>query len=817
MVTPNTTDFYRFCDLVMKSVGEMSPPLYDLPWLPGFDECNTDYERIKKFMSMPFLKDFKITMSDQHSAKKNDSKAKRKREHGNEAWRANKISLALRCYTESIFFADSSEEKALGYGNRSCVLSRIGVHEAVLQDIDLAIKHNFPIDRRPRLLIRRAQSLYELGRDKEALKEYDDCLELIKSENISLSKALDEVIQQGRKKCLHTKRKEAIEDLENRISTIPFFVHEVNLLTPKNEVNQSELVKIDNIPVSDDKNSENCLMHSRLMHPLHAQNPPAVKLNWNDEYGWHIVAARTIKPGELLIRDIPYSCRLQYDRLLLNCYRCSKRCINLIPCRRCTQVGFCSETCEQAAWEPLWSSDNKLSSTTNPSLPSHYFECGLVDRLLLDDYAGWKRLRKALSSKLTTVAEKCKVFIDKLPEDDIIGGPNISWLSFALLARTSPTTLLELIKTSLDKLSCQVDSKQVHEELLSFTGHRVVPQKGWDDYTSIGWLITNSDKRKPSDLWQRCVAAVYLTFCLEAGGYPLQREDNIPENNHSNSSLLPFTWASTCILHHLQCVSSNGHSLSQPEYFLSEETRKELTEPGIDLNLLSSIELSNCLYPVLSLINHSCDPNVTNVTQSEFQCSIYSLRPIQCNEVIYGNYGLHYAVHSLTERQNSLKSQYHFQCTCTACVNNWSGMNSNIVRSMDFQLKCFTCSGAIVSNALNDNNKVELPKGGQLCYCSQQIQMKSISRFQKLFFNDLFNKFDTIPLSFQKTSPNKINDKFLNKFIAYTTRMLSTDCLYGILQRPCIQLDWLQELLKQLFDLQHTSWSYESEIIRSAF
>ncbi|VDQ09824.1 unnamed protein product [Trichobilharzia regenti] len=85
-------------------------------------------------------------VSDQHSAKKNDSTAKRKREQGNEAWRANKISLALRCYTESIFFADSCEEKALGYGNRSCVLSRIGVHEAVLQDIDLAIKVVGPLD-----------------------------------------------------------------------------------------------------------------------------------------------------------------------------------------------------------------------------------------------------------------------------------------------------------------------------------------------------------------------------------------------------------------------------------------------------------------------------------------------------------------------------------------------------------------------------------------------------------------------------------------------------------------------------------------------
>lgn len=81
-----------------------------------------------------------LLVSDQSSAVKNNSIAKQKREQGNEAWRTNNLSLALRYYTEAIFFASSSEEKALGYGNRSCVLSRIGVHEAVLQDIDLAIK-----------------------------------------------------------------------------------------------------------------------------------------------------------------------------------------------------------------------------------------------------------------------------------------------------------------------------------------------------------------------------------------------------------------------------------------------------------------------------------------------------------------------------------------------------------------------------------------------------------------------------------------------------------------------------------------------------
>ncbi|CAH8528883.1 unnamed protein product [Heterobilharzia americana] len=688
----------------------------------------------------------------------------------------------------------------------------------------LYIQYNFPIDRRPRLLVRRAQSLYLLGRNKEALEEYDNCLELIKSESITIHNSMNEAIRIGREKCMNSEKNEGKEkkDVLNNTSSIPFFVHEAKTLTIKNYNNKDKTKNIHVTSAGGNKNDENCNLHPRIFYPLNVQNPPAVILNWNEEFGWHIVAARTIEPGELLIRDTPYSCRLQSDRLLFNCYRCSKRCINLIPCRNCTQVGFCSEACEQAAWDPVWSLDT-ISPISNLSLPWHCFECGLVDRLTLEDYAGWKRLRNtSLSTGLTASMKKWKVFIDKLSDDDIIGGPNISWLAFALLARTSPTTLNRLVKTSLNKLACKVGSKQ-DDGLLSFTGRRVVPQSDWDDYTSIGWLATNSDKRKTGDLWQRCVAAVYLTLCLEAGGYPIQREENVLENDQPTSTSLPFIWASTCMLHHLQCISSNGHSLSVPEYILSENAGIRPTIPGIDLNKLSSVEISTCLYPVLSLINHSCDPNVTNVTESEFRCAVYSLRPIKCGEMIYGNYGLHYAVHSLKERQNSLWSQYHFHCKCQACLDDWSAMNNSksIIGDgiMNFQLKCFTCSGAIVSNVAAPflNQESNLTKIGKQCHCSQHIQMKSIGRFQKLLFNDLLTKLDSIPLTFQKTPPKEITDKFLSKFFTYATRMLNTKHLYGVLRRPCIHLDWLQELLKQLFDLQHTSWSYESEIIRSTF
>ncbi len=34
------------------------------------------------------------------------------------------------------------------------------------------------------------------------------------------------------------------------------------------------------------------------------------------------------------------------------------------------------------------------------------------------------------------------------------------------------------------------------------------------DYSAAAWLVANSEHRTPIDLWQRTVAAVFLTYCL---------------------------------------------------------------------------------------------------------------------------------------------------------------------------------------------------------------------------------------------------------------------------------------------------------------
>ncbi|KYO23855.1 histone-lysine N-methyltransferase SMYD3 [Alligator mississippiensis] len=70
------------------------------------------------------------------------------------------------------------------------------------------------------------------------------------------------------------------------------------------------------------------------------------------------------------------------------------------------------------------------------------------------------------------------------------------------------------------------------------------------------------------------------------------------------------------------------------------------------------------LYPSMSLLNHSCDPNCVIVFEG-YQLLLHSVREIQIGEELTISY-----IESLmpsNERQKQLKRQYCFECDCLQC------------------------------------------------------------------------------------------------------------------------------------------------------
>lgn len=137
-----------------------------------------------------------------------------------------------------------------------------------------------------------------------------------------------------------------------------------------------------------------------------------------------------------------------------------------------------------------------------------------------------------------------------------------------------------------------------------------------DHFCTVYTLEGNETKRKVNDLFIRnCYAAVMVSFMTLVGL-------KIPDHQ------LGIVGES---LVHIMCVvSSNAHEITQ------YTVRKTWSLPK------KCLEVASLLMPVLSLLNHHCDPNVIRHNYNG-TIVLRALQPISKNsQVIYNNYVHHY-------------------------------------------------------------------------------------------------------------------------------------------------------------------------------
>lgn len=89
-----------------------------------------------------------------------------------------------------------------------------------------------------------------------------------------------------------------------------------------------------------------------------------------------------------------------------------------------------------------------------------------------------------------------------------------------------------------------------------------------------------------------------------------------------------------------------------------------------DLHLVTmSSRIFTAIFPKISMLNHSCDPNIRNCFEGRF-LRIHAARDIAENEEISNCYGPNYKLMPTADRKNALKQQYCFDCSCTHCTAN---------------------------------------------------------------------------------------------------------------------------------------------------
>ena len=236
---------------------------------------------------------------------------------------------------------------------------------------------------------------------------------------------------------------------------------------------------------------------------------------------------------------------------------------------------------------------------------------------------------------------------------------------FAFLAiRTLVVTPLDVIYKHCEPLS-ECEGNNINCNIQSDELYRS------NSYDAICGLVTHAENRTAHDLFRRAAIAIFLLRCLCFGGFF--------ETKNPSADVLSGTGG--LLLSHLQSFPCNAH---------------EVAEFALDPDAVATSvphELGAGIYATLSLFNHSCDPAVTRSFYGD-HCIVRAIRLVRAGDELSDNYGAVFAMQSRSERRAKLLPQYFFECSCTACAEDWPLYST--LRETGPKWRCTNCSAAFL-------------------------------------------------------------------------------------------------------------------------
>ncbi|CAG2067077.1 unnamed protein product, partial [Timema podura] len=209
-------------------------------------------------------------------------------------------------------------------------------------------------------------------------------------------------------------------------------------------------------------------------------------------------------------------------------------------------------------------------------------------------------------------------------------------------------------------------------------------------YLSVYHLVRHHSHRSIDDWLQRTGMAVFLFRCLQVSGY--FGEDSFLSGTHLNPDHL---LVGGLLLRHLQSLQFNAHEISELQLGDKKESK--------------SVFLGGGLYPTLALFNHSCNPGVTRYFRGT-SVVVRTVATHRQGEMLAENYGPIFTQDPRAHRQATLKEQYHFECVCAPCRQDWpkfEDMNPGLLR-----FRCDSgdgCSQVLEVAAETDQFMVQCP------------------------------------------------------------------------------------------------------------
>ncbi|KAK0060383.1 SET and MYND domain-containing protein 4 [Biomphalaria pfeifferi] len=377
-----------------------------------------------------------------------------------------------------------------------------------------------------------------------------------------------------------------------------------------------------------------------------SQASKALTLNNMPEKGRHLLANRFIPKGSSIIVERPFAAVLlpdQYENLCHHCF--SKLPVTSIGCDQCTYVQFCNEVCKEASWTSY-----------------HKTECRYLD-LLHSVGIAHLSLRIVLCAKLPFLKDF-------------------------------------LLNNQKYRLSDDVLAKGLN-------------QNGKYDrsYISVYDLMTHEENTEPLDMLQYTLtAALLLTTLIHSGVF--HQVDASGDAKCVSHSLIDFMLGmkqdsteklpadisdvGDLLLRHILQLVCNAHAITS----LQAVSRPDEVSQTHDTEQMENILLKkarNCKLFKNELEQFSSKSKRKRDYSGQVSLSfigdtliVRTVHDVNSGEEIFNCYGPHHCRMRREERQEILKSQYHFDCFCTRCSSGDS------CKERFSALKCPSCRGVLL-------------------------------------------------------------------------------------------------------------------------
>ncbi|XP_040571561.1 SET and MYND domain-containing protein 4 [Lepeophtheirus salmonis] len=349
-----------------------------------------------------------------------------------------------------------------------------------------------------------------------------------------------------------------------------------------------------------------------------------------------VVAHEKVDLGETLFIESPYAMVLLPGFYSTLCHHCTKAFVAPIPCLKCTQPRFCSEKCRSIAWDVY-----------------HQFECtGL----------------------------------------DLAHSVGIAHLALRIILNAGFPLIKSLMK-DIHKVWKYKGSLNFEE--IDFVDNDICNEKK-NSYIKVFNLMDHVDDLSPEDLFQYTVTAILLTTYLQKRTKFFKQAPSSLESNMENLGLNEsddpemFLFIAGLMLKHICQLVCNGSAIYEVLPETVSDCDMDVSNNNPIVYSTSQQRVATAIYSSVSMLNHSCNPNVIN-SFHEGKIIVRAIRPISSKSEVFNCYGPHFRRHSLSERREMLQFQYHFHCTCEVCSDE-SKFN---FQDRFLALKCHFCAGPV--------------------------------------------------------------------------------------------------------------------------